>query len=283
LKPDEVRAVVRSSRQIDGWFLPDAAQLFGLLDEAQRRAGVTGDLFEIGVHHGRSTVLLAHMALESERVRVCDVFGEQDANPSRSGQGDRAIFERNMATLAPPGRGVDVFERSSDQLTPEEIGSPYRFFHIDGGHLLEEALSDLRLGASVLHERGVLVVDDPFKPEWPGVTEAIVRFLDERADLAPVVLGFNKLVICARAARPIYDEALAHPWSYADRRVWEVKELPIAGSTTRIFMIPNYRQIDGLDRWAARAVWLRTALRDRAARMKQTMRGLARDGPGPPG
>jgi hypothetical protein len=282
LKSDEVRAVVRSSRQIDGWFLPDAAQLFGLLDEAQRRAGITGDLFEIGVHHGRSTVLLAHMAQESERVKVCDVFGEQEANPSRSGQGDRAIFERNMAAFAPPGREVDVFETSSDQLTPEEIASPCRFFHVDGGHLVEEALGDLRLGASVLHDRGVLVVDDPFKPEWPGVTEAIVRFLDEHADLVPVVLGFNKLVICPRAARTTYDEALADPWSYVDRRVWEVKELPIAGSATRIFMIPNYRQIGGLDRWAARAVWLRIALRDRAARMMQTMRREARDGPCPP-
>lgn len=278
MNPNEVRAVVRSCRHIDGWFLPDAAQLFGLVDDAQRRAGITGDLFEIGVHHGRSAVLLAHMAQGSERVKVCDVFGAQDSNPSRSGLGDRAVFERNMASLAPADSAVDVFERRSDELTPEEIGSRCRFFHIDGGHLLEEALSDLRLGASVLDERGVLVVDDPFKPEWPGVTEAIVRFLEERTDLVPVVLGFNKLVICPRDARPIYDEALAAPWSYIDRRVWDVKELPIVGSTVRIFMIPNYRQIDGLDRWVARGVSLRATLRYRAERMKGAVLRHARDG-----
>lgn len=263
MRPAEVRTVARASRAIGGWFSREAAQLFGLLDEAQRAAGVAGDLFEIGVHHGRSAVLLCHMARGDERVAVCDIFGAQEHNASRSGLGNRAIFERNISAYAPAARDLVIFEKQSSEMTPAEIGSPYRFFHVDGGHLAEEALGDLQLASHVLHELGVIVLDDPFKPEWPGVTEALLQFLDERQDLVPVALGFNKLVICRRASRPMYDQALLKPWDYFDSRVWEAKDLPLAGSHIHIFMIPTYRQVEGLDRWVARARSLRASMQSR--------------------
>jgi methyltransferase family protein len=263
MRTAKIKAVSRACRHVDGWFSPAAAQFFGLIDEIQRQSGVSGDLFEIGVHHGRSAVLLCHMAQSTEAVGLCDLFGAQEDNVSESGHGDRPILERNLAALAPPGSRVKVFEKRSDELTIEEIGSPYRFFHIDGGHLLEEALGDLQLGAAVLHERGVLVIDDPFRAEWPGVTEAVIRLLEQRSDLVPIALGFNKLVIARRDARGIYDQALAEPWAYIDRRVWATKVLPFAGSQLRIFLIPSYRRMDGLDRSVARGRWLQSALRTR--------------------
>jgi hypothetical protein len=266
MEPDKVRTTVRAIRNIDGWFSAEAAQLFGLLDTVQVLAGIQGHLFEIGVHHGRSTVVLSHMARAGERVRVCDIFGNQGDNVSRSGSGDRAIFERNIAALAPDSAAIDVFEKRSDHLTPPEIGGPYRFFHIDGGHLADEALGDLRLAAGVLHEAGVIVVDDPFRPEWPGVTEATIRFLDERKDLAAIAVGFNKLVLCRREARAAYDAMLASPWDYVDSRIWETKELPFVGEPLRIFMIPMYRQLSGLDRWAALALSRGASLRWRLRR-----------------
>ena len=161
MQPADVRTITRRTRRVEGWFSAEAAALFGLLDEAQRAAGVEGHLFEIGVHHGRSAVLLSQLARPGERLGVCDLFGEQTQNVSASGSGNRAIFEGNMAALAPGFDRLDVFATASDQLTPDRIGGPYRLFHIDGGHLREEALSDLRLAAGALHERGAIVVDDP--------------------------------------------------------------------------------------------------------------------------
>ena len=174
MQPADVRTITRRTRRVEGWFSAEAAGLFGLLDEAQRAAGVEGHLFEIGVHHGRSAVLLSQLARPGERLGVCDLFGEQTQNVSASGSGNRAIFEGNMAALAPGFDRLDVFATASDQLTPDRIGGPYRLFHIDGGHLREEALSDLRLAAGALHERGAIVVDDPFSVAWPGVTEGIL-------------------------------------------------------------------------------------------------------------
>jgi hypothetical protein len=244
MQPKAVKEVVRASRGIEGWFSPEAAALFAIVDEAQKAAGVSGDLFEIGAHHGLSAVMLGRMAAAGERVGVCDLFDSQDQNLSISGQGDRAIFVKSMKTVA-PGVETTIFEKLSGDLTADEIGGPYRFFHVDGGHLAEEALQDMRLGAQVLDARGVIVVDDPWRIEWPGVTEAILEFLSAGA-FEPIVLGFNKLVLAPAEAREMYTQFLTpeRAWSYIDHRVFEVKTLPIAGTPTLIFYIPTYRQIE---------------------------------------
>jgi hypothetical protein len=263
MKTSEVKAITRRSREIEGWFSPDAAALFGLIDEVQRDSGVAGNLFEIGVHHGRSAVLLGAMASEHEELGVCDLFGEQSANISASGAGDRARFEANVAGVLPGVDRMRVFAKPSGELTASEIGGPHRIFHVDGGHLKEEALSDLRLGASVLHVRGALIIDDPFRPEWPGVTEAIMSFLAERPDFVPVLLGFNKLVIVPREAREVYKTSFDDPetmWSFFEKRIYDSKTLPIAGEPVRIVMIPTWRQRPDLERTLARWISLRGEL-----------------------
>lgn len=278
MQPADVRGITRRTRQIEGWFSAEAAALFGLLDEAQRAAGVTGDLFEIGVHHGRSAVLLSQLARPDERLGVCDLFGEQGQNVSASGSGDRAIFEANMANLAPAFDRLEVFARASDQLTPDQIGRPYRLFHVDGGHLCEEALSDLRLGAAVLSDRGAIVVDDPFSAAWPGVTEGILRFLDERADFSPLILGYNKLVLVPTAARPVYEASITDGetwWRYFDHRVYELKVLPIAGHPTHIVIVPGWRQHPELTRVVALTETFRHGLAYRVRKRLGALRSAA--------
>jgi hypothetical protein len=58
--------------------------------------------------------------------------------------------------------------------------------------LVEEALSDIQLAADAIVASGAIVVDDPFRPEWPGVTEAILAFLEDRTDWTAVAVGMNK-------------------------------------------------------------------------------------------
>jgi hypothetical protein len=180
------------------------------------------------------------------------------------------VFEQNIAARAPGFDALEIFEKRSDQLTREELGGPYRFFHIDGGHLAEEALGDLHLAADVLHDAGVIVLDDPFQCEWPGVTEALVQFLDGRDDFVPVALGFNKLLICKRDARRSYDEALATSWDRFSPRIWEGRELLLTGSPVRVFVIPMHRKLADMDRRIAWTLWLQSALR---LRLRRALRG----------
>lgn len=259
-----VTKVLRSGRKIDGWFQPGAAQLFGLLDEIQAEAGITGNLFEIGVHHGKSAVLLSHMRRGTETVQVCDVFGDQGLNESGSGHGDRAIFERHYAAVG-AGDTPAVFQKMSYDLTAEEIGPGVRFFHVDGGHLAEEAMADIKLAAAVLDERGVIVVDDPYHPAWPGVTEAIIDFLREREDYAPIALGFNKMLLAPVAARDTYMSGLARlEWRYFDRHVYLRKDLPIAGQQAAIYFVPASRSVSpSLTPLIAKTRWATGGVRKR--------------------
>jgi hypothetical protein len=261
--PNDVRSVLRKSRRIEGWFQPAAAGLFGLIDEVQRAHDIRGDLFEIGAHHGKSAVLLANMARPTEVVGVCDVFAGQEANISGSGSGDRAVFDRNLQSVAPKA-AVNVYQKLSTALSPSEIGGPYRLFHVDGGHLAEEALSDLELGAAVLNPRGVIVVDDPFAFEWPGVTEAIIAFCAAHPEFEPVALGFNKLMLVRTEARALYDTALADSvWAYIDRKLYVRKTLPICGSAASIFLTPSDRQMRSIQPSLVRVGWLIAGVRRR--------------------
>ena len=263
MEPLEVRGTIKQSRRIDGWFARGAAGLFGLLDYVQQQNDVRGDLFEVGVHHGKSAVFLGRMARPSETLGICDVFANQNINISGSGSGQREIFERNMRSIAPEAK-VRIYEKLSSVLTTEELGGPYRFFHVDGGHLAEEALSDLRLGASVLDQRGLLIVDDAFSPQWPGVTEAIFVFISEFPEFQPVALGFNKLVLTRGDTRSIYDtELVARATSYFDRTLYIQKKLPIFGSQAVIFFTPSDRQMPRIQTILVRIGWLISGVRRR--------------------
>lgn len=255
MDPSEVRRVAGSFRRIGGWFSADAAAFFGLIDEAQKQEGLTGDLFEIGVHHGRSAVLLARMALPSERLRVCDVFARQDLNASESGSGDRRRLEQNLARVA-PSADYEILERSSLELSRETIGTGYRFFHIDGGHSKEEALSDLDLAADVLMPGGVIAVDDPFRHEWPGVTEALGDFC-RASSYRPFAMGFNKIILADPEARTVYLTALnSKEWEYFNRLVYTRKDTPVFGSPTAVYFIPSYRRLPpSADHTVALARW----------------------------
>jgi hypothetical protein len=207
-----------------------------------------------------------------ETVGVCDLFGDQHLNVSGSGSGDRVTLEGNVRRILPGFKRLTVYAKSSAELSASEIGRPYRFFHVDGGHLASEALADIMLGTEVLHPDGVVVIDDPFRPEWPGVTEAVLDFLRHRSDYAPIILGFNKLVIVPRVASATYLRFVLNVdilRTYFNLRVYSRKTVDVAGDPVIVFAIPSSRQIPELGYGVAVAHSLATALRRRVIRLKR--------------
>jgi Methyltransferase domain len=253
MKPPDVVRASRVARDIEGWLSPDAAKLLGLLDEAQQEGDVNGHLFEIGVHHGRSALLLIAFARTDEHLGVCDLFGSQGENASGSGAGDRETFAANVARLAPTFSTLDIFESSSDQLDAARVSRPVRMFHVDGGHLAEETLGDLRFAASVLGEQGVIVLDDAFEMDWPGVTEGLYEFLREESGLVPLVMGFGKLVLCPRNSRDYYIQyVIEHASNYFPTSIYTTKQMLVAGHSTTLLQVYPALLIPNLDLKIAR-------------------------------
>lgn len=195
----DVHEYLEATKSVEGWFFPIDALLFAMLDELQKREGISGNLFEIGVHHGKTALFLARMAAAGESVGVCDVFDMQELNRDRSGAGNRAIFERHLETYGV--RDMRIFTKLSSALTSEETTTNCRFVHIDGGHRPEDVLNDLHLAERALLPDGIVAVDDVFNPNWPGVSEGFYRY---KGELVPIAIGGNKVLLVRRAATPRY-------------------------------------------------------------------------------
>ena len=266
MRPEAARATRKASRQINGWLSPGALGAFALIDEVQKTHDIAGNLFEIGAHHGKSAVVLGRMARPTETIYVCDIFGAQALNASRSGSGDRQVFDANMRRVAPAAR-VQVYECLSADLSEQDLPS-CRFFHIDGGHLAVEAGADLAIAARCVSPGGVIVVDDPYRTTWPGVTEAILGFLRESPAWVTVLAGFNKQVLARRDVAEQYAAVLTSPgvWDYVDRRVYARKITPICGHPAAVFFVPSSRQHLAIRDALARVYWLRDGVAWRVSR-----------------
>ncbi|GHB83327.1 class I SAM-dependent methyltransferase [Persicitalea jodogahamensis] len=244
MEQQTARKKYRELSRIDGWFAEEAAMLISLLDTVQRHNQIKGDLFEVGVHHGKSTLFFYHLLVGSEQLRVCDLFGNQGDNVSLSGSGDKQKFLANCARYI-GDNSIKIFEKLSSELTVQEIGAGYRMFHVDGGHSFEEALADLELAAQAIREDGIIILDDPFRSEWPGVTEAAIEFLKNSPQVSPLVVGFNKLILVNHTCFDMYSTALDDQSNRTKHGLgfpWAYKKMALVGKDLRCFYMPTSLQ-----------------------------------------
>ncbi len=196
---------------IEGWFTKEAAQIFLWIDYIQKKEGIVGNLFEIGAHHGRSSIMLALMTDPiKESLGLCDLFSKQECNISDSGKGDKKILLNNLSSYFDVINFIEVYEKPSKELTTQECKNR-RFFHIDGGHSVDETYSDLVVAADSIVEGGVIAIDDFCNIFYPEVIEGVYKFLNNRKSLAPFALAFNKLFLCNPKKQSWYLERLCLP------------------------------------------------------------------------
>lgn len=190
---------------IEGMFSFDAALLMAAYAQIAAEVGERRDTLEIGVHHGLSAILVAALRGKGSKFVAIDLFDDmQDQNTSHSGSGSQQRFLTNMARV----HGSDlnftqVIAAPSSSLKPADLGHNFSFCHVDGGHSSEETYRDLELCSELLAPSGILVLDDYFNPDFPGVSEGAIRFMiaDKGERLAPLAIGFNKVVFCRRSAK----------------------------------------------------------------------------------
>jgi hypothetical protein len=252
---------------IHGWFSFDAALLF--MAYTQVLDIPPGDVLEIGVHHGLSSIAVAALRGPSRQFFAIDLFDElQDQNVSRSGQGNRAIFEGNMREFYPSLEGVRILGRASSSLRPEELGNDFTFCHIDGGHSRVETYNDLRLSSQVTRAGGLIAIDDYFNPLFPGVCEGAAEFmLRDSSVLRPLAIGFQKVLFQKQPARalnmrlrarfPFLEQKPVTMWGYDDtllfcdplRKYFDLNAssptelVPLGQKGTRAILTPQLTEI----------------------------------------
>lgn len=184
---------------VKGWVFPGAVQAIVKLSEAQRKAGVSGGVAEIGVHHGRLFILLYLLGILGEPAVAVDLFSLQDLNIDHSGAGDLECFKKNLKRHADTDRLV-LYEGDSTKLDPQQLvslgGGQLRFISIDGGHTREITSHDLYVSEGALANGGVIILDDCFNDSWPGVVEGVHQYFSSPRSIVPFGIGANKTFFC---------------------------------------------------------------------------------------
>ena len=208
-----LKAYVQAGMQIvEGWGIDDyLVRLFLVLNQGQLDRGITGNLLEIGVHHGRTFILLALMARKGEQSFAIDLFEDQVRNLDRSGKGDSTAFAANMRRHAPEAT-YQVVMGDSLFLNFEVVGvTGLRFVHIDGAHYVDAVVSDLVKAQQHVVPGGIVVVDDFLHSGFPGVAEGCHRYLLHATPrlLVPFGVGKNKLFLTTYSHREVWFSLLS--------------------------------------------------------------------------
>src|SRR5688572_1557445 len=213
--------------RIEGWFSPDAALMLMAYNEVITAHEVTGDVLEIGVHHGLSAIALSAMRNDGARLVAIDLFEQlQDKN-------NRPHFVRNMTAFFGDLGFVRSIAAPSSTLGPADVGDGYAFCHVDGGHTATETYKDLDLCSRILAPGGLLALDDYFNPAFPGVCEGAVKFwLDHDGAVKAVDAGFNKVLFQKAPARFDLNEAFNRRFPYVPHKTVTLWETPIPSFST---------------------------------------------------
>ncbi len=151
-----------------------------------------------------------------EKSLAIDVFEDQELNVDKSGLGDAAAFTSNVTRWL--GSAPEMLIMKADSLAVssadviQRLGGKVRLFSVDGSHTCEHTLNDIEIAQGCLVDGGIVIVDDFFNPDWPGVPEALVRYLDRpegQRRLVPIGYGDNKFYLTTNGYDDLYKKFLS--------------------------------------------------------------------------
>lgn len=187
--------------KVDGWGVDEfLISFFRVCDAFQKQRNISGPLFEIGVHQGRTLILLAMLSKQNEKVVGLDLFeAGQEQNIDFSGSGSMANVNSNIQEFTPEVE-VELISGNSFDFRAHPIFEDLRgarICHIDGGHFFEVVLNDLDLCQNIIGVGGVICIDDYFHSGFPEVQEAVHRYFWSSSVIkaVPFAAGNNKLFL----------------------------------------------------------------------------------------
>lgn len=196
---------------VAGWLVPEALQILAVLDSAQRSKNVFGAVTEVGVHHGKLFIALKLLQEENQYSVAIDLFSDHGFNVDMYGKGSLAVFRRNVQRWSSLN-AVVIHQSDSTKLRADELRKlahgDVRLFSVDGGHTDSIVCSDMNLAEATVASGGIVIADDVFNEEWPGVSTGTLRYMEEGGQLVPFAIGFNKVFFTSPEHAEFYRNAI---------------------------------------------------------------------------
>lgn len=183
--------------EVVGCQSPPQAAIMSFFLRQLEAFGIARDLMEIGVHRGRSAMLVAQALSPGRKLHLVDWRLEG------------AVLEEVVTNITSLNPGLSVDDMIADCRYSTDLHKDYAlnargaysFIHIDGGHAATDVYQDLVLVDQLLCEQGVVICDDFCAEGRPGVTEAVYRYLhDHPYSFKLVLTGWKKAVLVRTAA-----------------------------------------------------------------------------------
>jgi len=184
--------------EVEGWGVDkELIELIRTLDQFQKAENISGALWEIGVHHGRTLILLGLLSRQNEIVIGIDLFENgQDQNLDLSGCGSYDALMKNILAFSPDVT-YEIYSSNSFFLKNGVLQKMQnaRLVHIDGGHYFEVVLNDMMIAQSSIGLGGIIIIDDYLHSGFPEVQEAVQRYfwISSTIKAIPFAIGKNKL------------------------------------------------------------------------------------------
>lgn len=194
MKYSDAKKLLRRCRSIRGLTCLESIYLIAMIDEIQKSHQVPGDLFEIGIYHGRTLAVLNAIKSDNEQVGCCEL------NPNHIESSKKAIIGMYGQD------NVTYIQKSSFDLKTDDLKSPCRLIRIDGLHTAEAVINDLSICLPVLAPGGVIIMDDTFNENSPGVVEGLIEYQRQHSELIPIIQGFGQTVLTRESDASIYRE-----------------------------------------------------------------------------
>lgn len=199
--------------QVRGMSSAFAASISGYLIRRQSELGIAGHIAEIGTFEGRFFIAMALGLRPGEHAIGIDVF----TWPSEK------VLDHLHANCARHGlaaRDYTAIKGDTGAMVSEDVVAPagggkIRFFHIDGEHADAALTKDLALALPLMHEDGLIVLDDMLHPGYPELTDSVHRWLYAHPEwrvLAIIdredIVAAAKYVLCRLASVARYEKDL---------------------------------------------------------------------------
>jgi predicted O-methyltransferase YrrM len=169
-----------------GGFSTDRAESAVLYALAKSGPG-HGVIAEVGSYIGRSTAFLALGAIVGRRESVVaiDPFaggtGDEGSERSHAVPDVLSVFRHNMERVGVASRIIVEVTSDVTALARTWQHGPIRLLFVDGLHTYDAVTEQLNAFESLLAPDAVIVLDDYFPPEFPGVRRAADEFFGSRA------------------------------------------------------------------------------------------------------
>ena len=243
------RYLSSGSKRVYGLVATSAVPLILAIDAAQKNLNVRGHMGEIGVFYGKLLILLHLLRRDDEQTVAVDIFTLGNFKQK---------FIRNVESHAGEIDKLHILHEDSGKLSSQDIvdvvGGQIRLFSLDGDHTVQSVEHDLSLARDSLSDGGVILLDDYFNEEWPGVSEATNRFFlhDQNHGIVPFAIGGNKVYFSHEKFSEPYRQALLQEGFDASLTEREMFGVPVLSYN---FTPHNFFGFNVSQKWVNTPAW----------------------------